>query len=109
SVLLGTGTGFGWHFFVDRGGGRAVASTVTTSAKQEVPNPPSSNPPAQREGPVPDAPRLRVYPTPNNLPEAWRSISPVRRGSLSYHFCPAASPTIATRRRRAFAHCSPFS
>ena len=54
SVLLGTGIGVGWHFLVDRAGGRAVASTVITPAKPEVPNPPSSN--AQREGPVPDAP-----------------------------------------------------
>src|SRR5262245_35745033 len=54
SVLLGTGIGLGWHFLVDRAGGRAVASTVITPAKQEAPNPPSSK--AQREGPVPDVP-----------------------------------------------------
>src|SRR5262245_12319275 len=57
AVLLGTGIGFGWHFFVDRAGGRAVASTVITPAKPEVPNPPSSNPPVQREGSAPDIPR----------------------------------------------------
>ena len=54
SVLLGTGIGFGWYFLVDRAGGRAVASTVITPAKQEAPNPPASK--AQRESPVPDVP-----------------------------------------------------
>ena len=52
-VLLGTGIGFGWHF-VDRAAGRAVASAASPPAKQDAPNPPSSNPPAQREGPVLD-------------------------------------------------------
>jgi hypothetical protein len=56
-VLLGIGIGFGWHYFVDRAGGRAVASVATPPAKQDAPNPPSSNPPAQREGPVLDVPR----------------------------------------------------
>jgi hypothetical protein len=54
-VILGIGLGFGWHF-VDRAGGRTAAS-VMTPAKQDAPNPPSSNPPAQREGPVLDVPR----------------------------------------------------
>jgi len=56
-VFLGIGAGFGWHYFVDRAGGRAAASAATPPAKQDVPNPPSSNPPAQREGPVLDVPR----------------------------------------------------
>jgi len=51
-VLLGIG--FGWHYFVDRAGGRAAASAATPPAKQDTPNPPSPNPAAQREGPVPD-------------------------------------------------------
>jgi hypothetical protein len=55
-VLLGVGIGFGWHF-VDRAGGRIAASAATPPAKQDAPNPPSSNPPAQREGPVLDVPR----------------------------------------------------
>jgi len=57
AVLLGTGIGFGWYFLVDRPGGRAVAAAVIPPAKPEVPNPPSSNPPVQREGPGPDVPR----------------------------------------------------
>ena len=56
-VLLGTGFGFGWHYFVDRTGARAAASAATPPAKHDAPNPPSSNPPAQREGPVLDVPR----------------------------------------------------
>ncbi len=56
-VLLGIGIGFGWHYFVDRAGGRAAASAATPPAKQDAPNPPSSNPPAQPEGPVHDVPR----------------------------------------------------
>jgi hypothetical protein len=56
-VLLGIGIGFGWHYFVDRTGGRAAASATTSPAKQDAPNPPSSNPPVQREGPVVDVPR----------------------------------------------------
>jgi hypothetical protein len=56
-VLLGIGFGFGWHYLVDRTGGRAAASATTFPAKQDAPNPPSSNPPAQREGPVLDVPR----------------------------------------------------
>ena len=56
-VLLGIGIGFGWHYFVDRTGGRAAASATTSPAKQDAPNPPSSNPPVQREGPVLDVPR----------------------------------------------------
>ena len=55
-VLLGIGIGFGWHF-VDRAGGRTAASAATPPAKQDAPNPPSSNPPAQREAPVLDVPR----------------------------------------------------
>jgi hypothetical protein len=57
AVLLGTGIGFGWHYLGDRTGGRAAASAITSPAKQDAPNPPSSNPPAQREGPVLDVPR----------------------------------------------------
>jgi hypothetical protein len=55
-VLLGIGIGFGWHF-VDRAGGRAAASATTSPAKQDAPNPPLSNPAAQRESPVFDVPR----------------------------------------------------
>ena len=55
-VLLGIGIGFGWHF-VDRAGGRTVASAATPPAKPDAPNPPSSNPPAQQEGPVLDVAR----------------------------------------------------
>ncbi len=55
-VLLGIGIGFGWHF-VDRAGGRTAVSAATPPAKQDALNPPSSNPPAQREGPVLDVPR----------------------------------------------------
>ena len=55
-VLLGIGIGFGWHF-VDRAGGRTVASAATRPAKPDAPNPPSSNLAAQREGPVLDVPR----------------------------------------------------
>ena len=53
-VLLGIGIGFGWHYFVDRAGGRAAASAATPPAKQDAPSPPSPNPGAQREGPVPE-------------------------------------------------------
>src|ERR1700737_4084653 len=56
-VLLGIGIGFGWHFFVDRTGGRAAPLAITSPAKQDAPNPPSSIPAAQREGPVLDVPR----------------------------------------------------
>ncbi len=56
-VLLGIGIGFGWHYFVDRAGGRAAASAITSPAEQDAPNPPSSSPAAQREGPVLDVPR----------------------------------------------------
>ena len=56
-VLLGIGIGFGWHYFVDRPGGKAAASAITSPVKQDAPNPPSSNPAAQREGPVLDVPR----------------------------------------------------
>ena len=56
-VFLGIGIGFGWHYFVDRAGGRAAATAITSPAKQDAPNPPSSNPAAQREGPVLDVPQ----------------------------------------------------
>src|SRR5438132_10220713 len=56
-VLLGIGIGFGWHYFVDRTGGRAAALAAIPPAIQEAPSPPSSNPAAQREGPVPDVPQ----------------------------------------------------
>src|SRR5262245_29510237 len=55
-VLLGVGIGFGWHY-LDSVGGRAMASAATPPAKQDAPNPPSSNPPAQQEGSVLDVPR----------------------------------------------------
>jgi hypothetical protein len=57
-VLLGIGIGFGWHYFVDRTGGSAAVSATTLPGKQDPPNPPSTNSAAQREGPVPDAPRV---------------------------------------------------
>ena len=57
SVLLGVGIGFGWHYFVDSTGVRAVASAATPSAQHEAPNPPSANPPSQGEGPGLDVPR----------------------------------------------------
>ena len=50
SVLLGTGIGFGWHYFADSVGVRAVASAATPPAQHEAPNPPSANPPSQGEG-----------------------------------------------------------
>ena len=81
-VLFGIGIGFGWHF-VDRAGGGTAALAITSPAKQDAPNPPPSNPPAQREGPVLDVPRVQVYPRPNNQLEAWRSTSPMRRSSRS--------------------------
>ena len=55
-VLLGAGIGLGWHYFVDSAGARTVASAATPPV-QGVPSPPPSNPPAPREGPVPDFPR----------------------------------------------------
>lgn len=58
SVLLGAGIGFGWHYFVDSAGGRAAAAAATPAAQQDASNRPSSNPPAPREGPVLDVPRL---------------------------------------------------
>ena len=58
AVLLGTGFGFGWHYLVDRSSGKTIASTITPATKQEMPNSPSSNPSARREGPVPDVPKL---------------------------------------------------
>jgi hypothetical protein len=54
AVLLGTDIGFGWHYFVDRGGPSAAASAAISPAKHDVLNPPSPNPPAQRAGPIPD-------------------------------------------------------
>ena len=58
SVLLGAGIGFGWHYFANNGRGRAaVASAATPPAKQDAPNPVSSNPPPQPEGSVPDVTR----------------------------------------------------
>ena len=57
AVLLGAGIGFGWHYFADNGGGRAVAAAATPLAKQDAPNPPSSNTPSQPEGSVFDVPR----------------------------------------------------
>jgi hypothetical protein len=56
-VLLGIGIGFGWHYFVDRTAGRAAAWAAILPAKQDAPNPPSPNPAAQWEGPVPDVAR----------------------------------------------------
>jgi len=58
SVLLGAGIGFGWHYFANNGSGRAaVASAATPPAKQDAPNPVSSNPPPQPESSVPDVTR----------------------------------------------------
>jgi len=58
SVLLGAGIGFGWHYFVDSAGGRAVAAAATPLVPQVASNPPASNPPAPQEGPVLGVPRL---------------------------------------------------
>jgi hypothetical protein len=56
SVLLGAGTGFGWHY-LDSAGGRAAASAIAPLAQQDAPNPPPSNPPAPLESPVLDVPQ----------------------------------------------------
>src|SRR5215831_1091895 len=47
-LLLGTGAGFGLHYFVD--GPRAKAATAVV-AKQDAPDPALSCPPPQRAGP----------------------------------------------------------
>ena len=57
SVLLGVGIGFGWYYFADSVGVRAVASAATPPAQHDAPNPPSSNPSARQERPVLDVPR----------------------------------------------------
>jgi hypothetical protein len=58
-MLLGAGIGFGWHYFADSASGRAVTAAATPLAQQDTSNPPSSNPPAQPEGPVRDVPHTR--------------------------------------------------
>ena len=57
SVLLGTGIGFGWHYFVDSAGVTAMASVATPPVQHDAPNPPSANPPSQGEGPGLNVPR----------------------------------------------------
>ena len=54
AVLLGVGVGVGWHYFGDSA--RAGTSTVALPAKQDAPNPLSSNPYAQPEDSVLDIP-----------------------------------------------------
>src|SRR5215472_18885671 len=56
SVLLGAGTGFGWHYFADSAGRRVAAAPAAPLAQQDAPNYPSSNPPAP--GAVLDVRRL---------------------------------------------------
>src|SRR5215470_4498213 len=60
SVLLGTGIGLGWHYFVDSAGVTAMASAATPPGQHEAPNPPSANPPSQGEGPGLDVRRSPV-------------------------------------------------
>src|SRR5262245_1443128 len=61
SLLIGTGIGFGWHY-VDRSGGRAVASAVPSTTGHEAPNTSSSNLPVQRQGQAPDVARGGTLP-----------------------------------------------
>jgi hypothetical protein len=58
AVLLGAGIGFGWHYFADSAGGRAVAAAATPLSQQDAPKPPSASPPAPAEGLVLDAPEF---------------------------------------------------
>ena len=76
SVLLGTGIGFGWHYFVDSAGVRAVASAATPPAQHEAPNPPSANPPSLGEG------RGLNVPRPPGLSDAQQT-TPSRAVDLS--------------------------
>jgi hypothetical protein len=48
SVLLGAGTGFGWHYFADSAGRRVAAAPATPLAQQDAPNPASSNQAGER-------------------------------------------------------------
>jgi hypothetical protein len=67
AVLLGAGTGLGWHYLADSAGGKAVAAAATPLAQQDAPNPPPASPPAPAERLVLDAPPfpgLSHYPQP---------------------------------------------
>jgi hypothetical protein len=77
AVLLGTGIGFGWHYFADSAGATVVASAVAPSAQRDAPSP-QSCPPGPREVAVPDVPRLPVLSRPNNQPETTHAKRALR-------------------------------
>src|SRR5215472_15344688 len=55
-VLLGAGTGYGWHYLDAGGRLGAVASAATPLAKQDAPSPPVASPSPPREAAVVDGP-----------------------------------------------------
>jgi len=66
-VLLGAGTGFGWHYFADSASGRAAVATTQLAQQDASPQPLSSNPPAAAESSAlnaPPFPGLSRYPQP---------------------------------------------
>ena len=71
-VVLGAGTGWGWHYFVDTAGAAVVVSAATSSARQDPVNPPPSNPLALRPGPVLGVPRSQDL---SNVPQPARHYS----------------------------------
>jgi hypothetical protein len=71
-VVLGAGTGWGWHYFVDTAGAAVVISAATSSARQDPVNPPPSNPLALRPGPVLGVPRSQDL---SNVPQPARHYS----------------------------------
>ena len=99
-VLLGIGIGFGWHYFVDRTGGRAAASATTSPAKQDAPNPPSPNPAAQREGPVPDVAKGSGS---SDAQQPARSMALDLSDEEKLTLVTLLTRNIAASRRRAFA------
>jgi hypothetical protein len=60
-VLVGAGIGFGWHYFANSAGGRAVAAAVTPPVQHDARNRPSSNPPAPPDCPVLDGTDFQIY------------------------------------------------
>jgi|SRR6516225_444619 hypothetical protein len=56
-VVLGAGSGWGWHYFVDTAGAAVVVSAATSSVRQDPVNPPPLNPLASRPGRALDVPR----------------------------------------------------
>jgi hypothetical protein len=52
TVFLGAGIGVGWHYLLDSGGVKAVASAATPPTQNDAATPPLSNPSAQQGGPV---------------------------------------------------------